>query len=607
LLFEAIDSDRWNRIAVTGPTQTGKTLCSLVIPAAYYLFEVREPCIIVWVPHLEMMKDKWRDDLLPVIERTRYRDLLPRTGSGSRGGIGQSIHFRNGCELRFMTGGGGDKTVAGKTARVVLATEVDGADEAGASSREADRITQIEVRTRAYGDRKLILLECTVSTPQGRIWSEYQAGTKSRIPLPCPHCGQWVSLEREHLAGWQDAETVVAARAGAFFFCPECGGRWTEQQRREANLAAKLLHEGQQIDSSGRITGEPRETDTLGFRWSAVNNLLLTAGDIGQDEWNGAREADEENAEKKLRQFVWCLPYEPPLLDGAPLDPKVVAQRKAKLTQEFLPANTEHLACGIDTGKYQSWFLLMAFGADGIIHVPDYGILEVHADDLAEPAAILQCLREFRERIDLGWPIDGTSERRVPDQVWIDAGYANHAPAIFAFVRESNERGALRYLPTLGRGTSQMRRMRYSAPKRTGREVRKIGDGWHVVRVPKERTYQAFFDADLYKLRLQDACRVPVGQPGSISLFHSGESARHNKLSRHWTSERLIREPVPGKGIVERWDKHGANHLLDCGAGALAAGNLLGHRLVPTDAAGSAAGERPRTDWFAQQKRRDAR
>ena len=31
-----------------------------------------------------MAKDKWREDILPVIEASRYRDLLPRQGGGSR-------------------------------------------------------------------------------------------------------------------------------------------------------------------------------------------------------------------------------------------------------------------------------------------------------------------------------------------------------------------------------------------------------------------------------------------------------------------------------------------------------------------------------------------
>src|SRR5436190_10713749 len=104
----------------------------------------------------------------------------------------------------------------------MVITEVDGMDAPGSTSRESDKITQLEARTRAYGSRKRIYLECTVSTEHGRTWQEYQNGTRSRIVLPCPFCKVWVSPEREHLAGWQGAESQAAARATGSFSCPAC-------------------------------------------------------------------------------------------------------------------------------------------------------------------------------------------------------------------------------------------------------------------------------------------------------------------------------------------------------------------------------------------------
>jgi hypothetical protein len=216
LWFDAVDSGLWPRSVATGPTQSGKTLASFVIPLLYHLFEIGETTIC-GLPDMDMAADKWREDILPAIERSRYRDLLPTRGGGSRGGRVESIQFLNGATLKFMSGGGGDKSRAGFTARVVVITETDGMDEAGLRSRESDKITQLEARTRAYGSRKRIYMECTVSTEQGRTRIEYQHGTRSRIVLPCPHCGQWVAPEREHLVGWQSAANQVEARRiGAF-------------------------------------------------------------------------------------------------------------------------------------------------------------------------------------------------------------------------------------------------------------------------------------------------------------------------------------------------------------------------------------------------------
>ena len=49
----------------------------------YHLFEIQETVILA-VPNLDMVADKWREDLKPLIEVSRYRDLLPRTGARAR-------------------------------------------------------------------------------------------------------------------------------------------------------------------------------------------------------------------------------------------------------------------------------------------------------------------------------------------------------------------------------------------------------------------------------------------------------------------------------------------------------------------------------------------
>src|SRR4029453_11347511 len=188
LFFDQVDSGRWSRCVATGPTQSGKSLCCFVIPILYHVFGVGET-VICGLPDMDMGIDKWQLDLLPVIEHSRYKELLPRSGAGSRGArLVEGIQFENGAPLKFMSGGGGDKSRAGFTSRVVVITETDGMDQPGMTSREADKITQLEARTRAYGSRKRIYMECTVSTEEGRTWQEYIQGTQSQIVLPCPHC-----------------------------------------------------------------------------------------------------------------------------------------------------------------------------------------------------------------------------------------------------------------------------------------------------------------------------------------------------------------------------------------------------------------------------------
>ncbi|GAH64538.1 unnamed protein product, partial [marine sediment metagenome] len=270
LWFAAIDSGQWRRFVATGPQQSGKTLQCFVIPLLYHLFEL-EQTVVCGVPSLDIVADKWKEDILPSLERTRYRNYLPRSGPGSRGGNFVRITFTNGRTLRFMTGGGGgprgDKSRAAFTAPVVIITETDGMDEPGGRSREADKITQLEGRTRAYGRRARVYMECTLTTEEGRTWQEYTAGTMSEIALRCPQCQRYSVMGRPNLTGWQQAEDILMAVEQAQFQCPECQALWDEADRAQANLDAVLVHRGQEVRDGGKVKGPLPRTNTLGFRW----------------------------------------------------------------------------------------------------------------------------------------------------------------------------------------------------------------------------------------------------------------------------------------------------------------------------------------------------
>lgn len=579
LWFEAVQSGRWNRFVATGPTQSGKTLSCFIIPLLYHLFEVGET-VICGIPDMDMALDKWREDLLPVIERSRYRHLMPVKGQGSRGGPGEAIQFRHGATLRFMSGGGGDKSRAGFTSRVVVVTETDGMDQPGVSSRESDKITQLEARTRAWGSRKRIYLECTVSTVQGRTWQEYSQGTASRILLPCPHCSQWVSPEREHLQGWQQAESSLAAASKSHFVCPECAASWTEQERILANQRGRLLHSGQSLSETGELLGEAPGTATLGFRWSGVNNLFLTAGDLATDEWNAIRAADEESAEKALKQFVWCLPVAAGRNAETALEIQAITQRVGSTPQGIVPAGTEHVTAAIDLGKYLAHWVAVAWGPGATGHLIDYGRLEVPCQDLGLEQALLVTLRQFRDLVTTGWPsLKPGSDSEIekfwkPEGVFVDAGYMTDV--VYAFCREAKDP----FRPSVGRGTTQRRTQWYNRPTNTGSVVKHIGEGYHLNWLPSEQLYLTEVDADHWKGWVHQRLASPLNQSGSLRLFQAPPS-EHLSLAKHLTAERKIEEFVAGKGLVVRWEAvRRQNHWFDALYNACAAGHLVGVRLI---------------------------
>lgn len=569
LYFEEIKKACWREIAGTGPSQSGKTLLLFCIPIIWHVFELREN-IIIMTPNEDIALEKWTRDLYPTISKTRYRKYLPRQGAGARGGFGDLMQFSNGASIKWMTAGGNDQTRAHYTARVVFATEVDGMATVASTSHETDKVGQVEARTNAYGRRRLIYKECTVTVPEGHIWQCYTKGTNSKICTPCPHCGQYVMAGRENLRGWQECETDVDAMEQARFFCPECGEAWSEDERRAANLNAVLVHEGQSI-VDGKIDGEPKKTLTLGFRWTAANNLLVDAGAVAVEEWKAARAVDRDVAERKMCQQYWADPYKDPHVQITQLDPRKVQRRQSEWIKGYLPDETKWVSIGFDLGKWLCHWTGMAIFEDGRRHIFDYGHVEVATDSLGEDVALPIALKQMREFCDSGWlRSDGVV---VPaDEIWIDAGW--QSTKVFEFI-EDEKTDAGRYRPTFGRGFNQQRTLWYNRPKSTGATVQLIGDEYHISRRADRNIFQVEFNSDYGKSKLHSALMTTDDTTAQRVTLYKALPQQHISFSKHLASEKMEEKFIPKRGNVKVWVATGAaNHWLDSSVLAYVAGTF---------------------------------
>lgn len=614
LWFNEIDSGRWRKHVALGPVQSGKTLSGSIAPLTYHLFEIGET-VVFGIPTMDMAADKWNEDIFPVIERSKHRDQLPTTGAGSRGGSTiDRITFKNGATLRFMSGGGNDKKRAGFTTRVVIITEVDGMDEQGQESAEADKVTQILARSEAFGDRAVAYLECTVTTREGRIWREYVGGTESRIAIRCQHCRHYVSPEREHIVGWQDAEDVQAAKENAHWCCPHCGAAWTEVERRLANLDCKLVHRGQEIDEHGVITGPLPRTDTLGFRWTAVNNLFVSAGVVGAKEWRAKRAIDEDNAEREMCQYVHCIPHESSVIDLTGIESATLQRRQANTERGVLSEDVQAITVGADFGDRLMHWMAIAWCFDGSSTVIDYGRIEVPSESMDVERAFIFAQLELDDVTAAGWS-------GMPATAGLtDSG---HRPTpIYEHLRGRDKY----WLPAKGYGAST-RNGAYRSKKTTGALVAEIGEEYHVARLRKRQTKLMEFNADYWKSWLHDRLHTPTGQPGSMTLY-SAPPNDHLSVSKHLTAEVQESKWVAGKGEIIVWrQKHANNHWLDAAVMACVAAHRAGVRIlegsstappvtswaknaratVPASqvaAASKSGGGASGGGWFAQQRRR---
>lgn len=565
LLFDALQDSRWRRKVVTGPSQSGKTLSAFAVPTLYHLFEIGET-VICGLPSMDMAEDKWQEDLVPVIELTKYREFLPTRGAGSRGGTPTSIRFKNGTTLRFMGGQGGkrgDKQRAAFTSRVVVITETDGMDEASGNSREADPISQLEARTRSFGKRARIYMECTVSTNEGRTWREYQAGTASRIIVCCNRCGRWVTPERKHLVGWDDADSKVVAGLNAQFSCPECGECWTDEERLNMNHSAELLHRGEKFDENGQRCGEIVQTNTMGFRWNAFNNLFVETSQLGEDAWSADVSEDRANAEKEQKQFIWAEPVKEDTIEREELTIGMVRGtddmyrgRCNGHERGELPNGTNVVTAMIDLGKYKLAWSINAHGS-GWRHVPDYGFQATRNVELrGEEAAIETALREL---------ITDLNTRYEINMGLVDCGHWGKTAKKVVAEFGPNWRCSM--------GDSQYH---HPSKKTKDKKPSANGDRWYESK-NADRAWVINFDPDSWKAKSHRQWMItPVddeGQPhtGIVTLY--GDDPRHHtEFAEQLTAEVFERRWKDGKGWVEGWwKKRKNNHLLDTDVGNLVA------------------------------------
>jgi hypothetical protein len=585
LWLREIESSLWNRFIYTWCVQAGKSFAGFVFPIMFHLFEIKET-VIVGVPTMDMAGDKWQEDILPVIERSRYRDLLPRSGAGSRGGGKfESIRFLNGTTLKFMSGQGGDEKRSGFTSRVVVVTEADKMDEASGTSRETDPIRQLEARTVSFGQRKRVYLECTTSIDTGRIWQEYTKGSASRILSPCVHCGEWVAPEREHFVGFEDAATAIEAGEGGRFCCPSCGEAYSDAERTAMVGRSQLAHGQQVIGSDGAATGDLPKTRTLGFRGSAFHNLFWTQGEIAERCWIRERAEDEDSAEKELCQFTWVKPYVPPKQDLTPLVIDEVIRRQSDFGEGQVPDDVEFLTLGCDVQKYRLYWTLTGW-SDLRPYEVEYGQVELPTNSFGVERALGVGFSELWDKaIGVGWTNVKSGRTFRPQAVWIDAQHWTET--VEDFCRAHSPVATACH----GRGTSQYGAQHYGRKTTTGKGNVFQGEQYHIQENHVSRLYEAIINVDHWKSEVHRALETPrfelerqTGEQtprearGSFLLHKAGVND-HRTYVKHLTAEKQVQDFVKDRGMVLVWKQiRKQNHWLDATMLSFAAGHFCGWR-----------------------------
>lgn len=561
LFFNAVDSGNWFRYACTGPQQSGKTLAFVVIPILYHLFE-RTQTVLFGLPTMDMANDKWKLDLKPAIEASQYARFMPRKGGGSAGGTPELIQFTNGSNLKFITAGGGDEKRAGFTGPILVVTEVSHLDQVGGTSDEATKLKQMEGRVRAYraSGQARIYLESTVTIEEGRIWQEWSQGTSGEVVFQCHSCAEWIAPGRDNLIGWHDAKTESEAELLSRWACPVCGIVFDDVTRNRQLQGARLRHRGQTITPDGKAVGEIIPSKTMGFRYSASTNTFMTAGIVGADEWKGAREVDQDNAEKELLQWTWALPSKPKQQDVEPLDFKAVMNRQSQWPRGTMPSDVVLISAGVDVREKQLDWFVTAKRTNGQPLCIDYGFEPVLREASDLQTALKQAVRYLQEKFDKGWMIEGTETFRGIDIALIDIGWETDT------IRDALNNHQL-WRRAKGFGYKQHSGANYSAPTTPkGSVYHQIGEGWHDVILTRGATRfrELHNNADHWKRRVHQSLTVAADSSAALLLPKTDRPDGRIEVAKQLTAEREQTVFEVGKGTVRKWvQTFSRNHFLD--------------------------------------------
>jgi len=417
-IFDAIEDDYWRKIAIVGPTQTGKSLVGNNIPMLYYLFECNED-VIVGLPNMDLARGIWTEKIKPVIENTRYKMYLPKQGAGAKGGVPSQMLLGNGVSIRFVGAGGGDAQRSSHTARIIIMTEVDKMDTAGEASDEADPVSQIEMRADSFAETSKIIQECTVTVEDGRIWQEAMVlGSAARIYVPCPLCGHYQTLEFDRLT--YDETDAMSAEETAAYECVKCDKPWTDQMRVQALNSPVLAHRGQVVDPDGNVTGELPRTRTFGIHYDVLYSPMQSIGKTAAQQL----EADRSENKDKKKAFVQSKKARPWVDEEAEyrnLTFSFLNGRKNHSSVEMgtVPEWADHLIFTVDVQKRWLYWHCDAYSRNSRSQVVEYGVVDIMDNS---DRAIVKALDMAQDIAEDGWPGD-EGKHFVPRLSLYDTGY----------------------------------------------------------------------------------------------------------------------------------------------------------------------------------------
>lgn len=504
--------------------------------------------VLVLLPSKEDAKDYNELKLQAMIDATpacrrRVRKVKSRSGDAS------TKRFKKfaGGYLQIQ-GANSSKGLQMRTFRVVVLEEV--SEYPWDVDGRGDPVQMAEARTIAESDRAKIFANSTPALAGAcRISDRYEASSRGRYFVPCPHCGERQVLAWERLR-WTEGKPETAAYA-----CVACGVLIEHRHKRQMLAFGAWQHEAPEL-----LETHP------GFALNSLYSPFIS--------WAGVVEKYEELARTgKLKVFWQQYLGEAWAESGdAPDHEKLHATRQTRFRRGVLPTDAILTVGAADVQGDRLEWAIWAFGAGLTATLVDAGIIpHGPTDPIAWRELRRVTRRTYPDERGRPWPLDAFG---------VDSGY--HSQAVYRFALE--EAYTAKVFALDGRADPRLPPLGSASPV--------------AVRIDGKRDGTApLWPVGTFGLKLEhySAVRAAIAGPDETGALPPGVM----RLGE-WVSEEYARqlcseylETVDGRrGATRReWRKvAGArNEALDCAVYARALAHHLTAELTPAEWAALAA------------------
>jgi hypothetical protein len=392
-------------------------------------------------------------------------------------------------------------------------------------------------------------------------------------------------LDRDKHPQWQGERTKMV------YSFPANEALW----RRYAELWAEGQRSGAGIQAATGFYRDHRAAMDEGA-------IIAWPARLNPDEVSAVQHAMNLKLERGEAAF-WAEYQNEPLPEDVPDDDLMsadaIAEKLNGHARGEVPIGCTHLTLFIDVQQKVLFWLVAAWEDDFTGYVIDYGtepdqkaayftLRDVHRTlAMAAPragleGAIYAGLERLTQRtVGKEWRRDDGAMVRI-DCCLIDANWGQSSDVVYQFCRQSPHAAVV--VPSHGRyvGASSIPFSEYKR-KRGDR----VGLNWRIPIVKGKRSVRhVVFDANWWKSFVHARLAVPMGDPGSLSLF--GRSAEpHRLLAEHLTAEYRVKTQGRGR-TVDEWKLRVDgldNHWLDCLVGSAVAASMEGATLFGTGGA----------------------